>query len=81
MEEQEAVPQEEWDVVPVQEQVVSLVLQHKSLVSVSVRLEHSKYSAKMVVGRLAVAKSIRYTLKETKAVVPLHSAVLLRVTR
>ena len=64
------MPQVEWDVVRVQEQVVSLVLQHKCLVSVSVLRELFRHLDKMVVGLLAVAKSIRYTLKETKAVVP-----------
>ena len=81
MEEQEAVPQVEWDVVPEQELVVSPVLQHRYLVSVSVRLEHSKHSVKMAVGLLVEVRSILYTLKVTKAVVHSHSVVLLRVIR
>ena len=81
MEEQEAVPQVEWDVDPELVQVALRVLPHKYLVSVSVQLEHSRHSVKMVAGLLVAAKSILYTLKVTKAAVHLHSAVLLRATR
>ena len=69
MEEQEAVPQVEWDVDPELVQVALRVLPHKYLVSVSVQLEHSMHSVKMVVGLLVAAKSILYTLKVTKAAV------------
>ena len=81
MEEQEAVPQVEWDVDPELVQVALRVLPHKYLVSVSVRLEHSRLWVKMDVKIGMEAGTTTYMLKATKAVVHSHSAVLPKVTK